>query len=302
MKKIFLIFIILIPSLWFAEFTSDDCPGVDSSDKKLCEFVNTACAGSGLPYYNEDNKILKEYIKYNGLVWEHTNNSLSNYSWDLFANRFLSFRNSSPFKISEQTYKTNMANIYECAISQIKIQEIDIVINKILVEAKTTSAIIPKLERQKNALTREVNKKCNLNVNWIDPEDKYSKNDLLKETTYEMCKYISHLSYLEWVYSKTPILEDILPKDDPRSDSYKLTDLYAVSEMQKKVNEEINHTLDVYETAFKSYADYENNYQVHIYLELIKSDLHVYRTALHDVMVPLNQLPSKIIWAMSTGQ
>jgi len=51
--------------------------------------------------------------------------------------------------------------------------------------------------------------------------------------------------------------------------------------------------------AFNTYIDYENNYPIHILLELIKEDFIVLRRKLHEAISPINQVVYKISNAMS---
>jgi hypothetical protein len=51
--------------------------------------------------------------------------------------------------------------------------------------------------------------------------------------------------------------------------------------------------------AFQSYIDYENNYPVHLFLEIIKEDFIVLRRKLHETLNPINQVVYKISNAMS---
>jgi hypothetical protein len=51
--------------------------------------------------------------------------------------------------------------------------------------------------------------------------------------------------------------------------------------------------------AFETYVDYENNYPVHILLEVIKEDFKILRRKFHETISPLNQVVYKISNAMS---
>jgi hypothetical protein len=51
--------------------------------------------------------------------------------------------------------------------------------------------------------------------------------------------------------------------------------------------------------AFETYVDYENNYPVHVLLEIIKEDFKILRRKFHEAISPLNQVVYKISNAMS---
>jgi hypothetical protein len=62
---------------------------------------------------------------------------------------------------------------------------------------------------------------------------------------------------------------------------------------------EIKHTKRVYEVAFQTYSNYENNLIVHILLEMIENDFMQLRNKLYAAISPINQVVYKIINAMS---
>jgi hypothetical protein len=70
-------------------------------------------------------------------------------------------------------------------------------------------------------------------------------------------------------------------------------------EIQNEIDVELNHTFKVYPLAFNVFSEYENNYPVHVLLEMLREDFVVFRDKLNRTISPINQVVYKISNAMS---
>ena len=185
-----------------------------------------------------------------------------------------------------------MNNIYKCMIlnSQIKSLElisIDLIKNNPVLNREIKFKIsekIRKLQLSFNALT------C---TNISKEHDSIQKLVLLKQTTYELCKYHSYLEYLREYNSNFENLD--LPDDNSYNTNY-IVELEK--EKKDEINNEIAHIYKIFPIAFAAYNQYENNVTIHLLLELIKEDYIVFREALHKSINPINQVVYKISNAM----
>lgn len=306
-------FLAFIPKVSLAA-VSEDCPWVDSNNSELCDFIKNACVwwniiNWAVNYFDKDKKILKTYKEYKTDIYNEENkvsiNDIVNTRWKLFEDNFSIFPETSPFRVIQKTYKVNMSEIYECWINTLKLKEIDTILwdwnSKLLNNPKIAKDFKNKLKEYRASVEKDLTQNCNYKK-W----DEVPKDIILKETTYEMCKYISTLSYLEIKYKQRPVLEDIINKDyliwewkEKKLENWiNISYLNNIYDLSLRIKDEIDHTIKVYNTSFDSFSSYQNNFAIHIYLELIKADLTVFRNSLHDTLVPLNQLSSKIINAM----
>jgi len=304
MKKLLLGLIILFTACINnaqAEYNRNHCPWIwQWEDDGLCEFVYKAC-NTEVKYFNPEKKILKSYIQQKPKqktdkisVWE-----ISNAKEKINGRNFSEYPDTSPFKVAQVVYKSNMSNLYDCAIFSSKMYAIDWVMAS-LENDKVSKQILKRLRLYKKELERQSKEEWNLcnYKQWVEVE----KEDMLNETTYEMCKYISTLRYYEREYMDKPVFEDIIPEEEKSQIDWTVFDsryYRYLTSLKSNIEKEIQHTYDIYETAFTAYKEFDSNFRVHLYLELLKTDFLVLRNALHDTLVPLNQLPTKIVWAMS---
>lgn len=185
-----------------------------------------------------------------------------------------------------------MNNIYNCALVNIQKKSL------LLIKNDLTKKNPILLERVWKKIDKKIHKleitfktlKCN-NI-----EDKTSilKLNLLQQTTYQTCIYISYLEYLREHSNK---IESIVPWDNKKS--YSTSEIIFMNNKQlNEIDEEIEHTYKVFPMAFHALTEYENNITIHFLLELIKDDYIIFREKLHKVLNPINQVVYKISNAM----
>ncbi|MFK7779665.1 MAG: hypothetical protein QM490_00830 [Candidatus Gracilibacteria bacterium] len=189
------------------------------------------------------------------------------------------------------THKTNMNLIYKCGI--LSTQKKTLVIIKEEFINKTPDLMDrlgPKIDNKIIIIDLSMTKlKC------IDSSEKNAtlKLNVLKQATFETCKYINYLEYLkETNYVVVNLLEE-------EKEVYSLDELFEAEDSQNTaLDTEIKHTYKVFPVAFHAYTEYENNIGIHFLLELIKEDYMIFREKLHKVLNPINQVVYKISNAM----
>ena len=178
-----------------------------------------------------------------------------------------------------------MTNIYKCAIfetQKISFKSIKELINN---DAELKRNILPKIEKKIGDIDTS-EKKINCIPNDANTKNSVIKLKVLRETTYELCHYISYLEYLRdynsdyaniWKQEaqNNTVLND--PKNagtaglantlSTSSGSYNLT---AIIELEKKkksqIDDEIKHSYKIFPIAFNVYNQYEENMTIHILL------------------------------------
>ncbi len=206
----------------------------------------------------------------------------------------------------KKIYKTNMNNMYKCALLKIQITELRNV-KKLINVDKTW-------ELGKNIAWKidwKINKLKSLANNWwdewscknINTNKEFSKKEVLDNTTYETCKYISYLDFLRNYYTKVSNLtnKNIESKIENKESQISTISWLAkeFNSIQREINMEESHTIDVFPIALASYNEYAYNYPLHVLLVLIKEDLIIFRDKLHATINPINQVVYKISNAMS---
>lgn len=193
-------------------------------------------------------------------------------------------------KIKEK-HVNDMNNIYKCALIWVQKKSLLLIKddltkkNPVLLEKiwQKIESKISKLEITSKSL------KCN------NSDDKSSiiKLNVLKQSTYETCKYVAYLEYLR-EYN-----ENIVWSMKENKESYNVDEIiYVNNKNANSIDEEIEHTFKVFPMAFHALSEYENNITIHFLLELIKDDYMILREKLHEVLNPINQVVYKISNAM----
>ncbi|MEA3387530.1 MAG: hypothetical protein U9Q66_04055 [Patescibacteria group bacterium] len=62
-----------------------------------------------------------------------------------------------------------------------------------------------------------------------------------------------------------------------------------------KILEARKHAKEVFNMAFLAYTEYENNFPIHLLLQILREDFIVFRQKLHEVLNPINQVTYKIV-------
>lgn len=196
------------------------------------------------------------------------------------------------FTNAKKIYKDNMNNIYKCMILNSQIKSMKLVTDDLIKNSpELNKEIKGKIDEKINKLKFSFDKlKCK-QVN--EKNDSIQKLTLLRQTTYELCRYHSYLEYLREYNSDLENIElDV-------KDSYNTNDIVELEKERKnEIDTEISHIYKIYPIAFAAYNQYENNVTIHILLELVKEDYIAFRAALHKSLNPINQVVYKISNAM----
>lgn len=197
--------------------------------------------------------------------------------------------------VAKAQYRENMNNIYKCSILDIRkksfllIKE-DLTKNNASLKNKIEKKI--ELELRKIEISKKKIKCGNNNKN----KNALQKLEVLKQTSYELCRYNSYLEYLR-EYHK--VIGNLLAADESLADTYNLSTLWNLERAKMaEIDAEIAHSYKIYPVAFHAYTEYENNLATHLLLELLKEDFMAFKKSLHKSINPLNQVIYKISNAM----
>lgn len=225
--------------------------------------------------------------------------------------------------IAKTLYRENMNNMYRCAILKSQNNAYRIVEQRL--KTAYSGNLDSKIAGQRDRLSQQIDR---IDCQKAEIDSFQFKVHVLKESTFEMCKYLHFLEYLrtdhvnnfnnllkEKEISKT--VEEIIEANPEewievylekwRDPEYELTEqnytIWQIIELDRDTRDEmakeIQHTKRVYEVAFQTYSNYENNLIVHILLEMIENDFMQLRNKLYAAISPINQVVYKIINAMS---
>ena len=204
---------------------------------------------------------------------------------------------SDVFKKVKKIYRENMANIYRCAMINAQKKSLQRIKEDLIPLEKTwelDDGIGRKIEKQINKIDIQATR---LNCFDTSNDDIYTKLNILKETSYETCRYRSYLEYMK-EYAKIP---KNLVDTETNSEEVSYSFQYLQNELfwlQGRIKAEEEHIYDVFPVVFHAYGEYENNLAAHIMLELIYGDYFILRQKLHDTINPINQVGYKIMNAM----
>jgi hypothetical protein len=200
---------------------------------------------------------------------------------------------------AKNIYRENMNSIYKCAMLNTQIISMNLIKKDL---TKNNASLKKKLQKK---LDNKINKiklsqtklKC-LEHNKKD-KNPIQKLRVLRQTTYEICKYHSYLEYLREYNSHIKNLVNENQEENKDTESYNITHLANLEKQKKEeIDIEIAHSYKIFPIAFDAYSQYENNISIHLLLELIKEDYIVYRKKLHQTINPINQVVYKIANAM----
>lgn len=199
----------------------------------------------------------------------------------------------SDFENAKKIYIENQNGIYSCAIIKLQYNTLFIIKDKLskidktwTLKSKIDKKIKLKIDKLKNLYKK---RKCVFPLEkWSNKDSIYFKKILLKESSYEFCKYSFYLEFL-----------DKQSKEIDKKDTTTAQLAKSYKEKQDWLSNEMKHSWEVFNMVFSTYIDYENNYPVHLLLELIKEDFIVLREKLNEALSPITQVSSKISNAMS---
>lgn len=190
-------------------------------------------------------------------------------------------------------YKTNMNDIYKCAILAIQKKSLGLIEAELIKKnASLSDSIWPKIDEKIFLIKLSLSKLWCIDSNEVSS---IQKLNVLKQATYETCKYINYLEYLK---KDNEVIESLTsnPKEEP---NYSASELFEAQRSRNAaLNEEIEHTYKIFPIAYQAYSEYENNIIIHFLLELLKEDYVTIKEKLHKTLNPLNQVVYKISNAM----
>ena len=203
----------------------------------------------------------------------------------------ISDTNTYSFNEIKKTHRTNMNDIYKCGL--LKTQKKSLLLIKADL-IKKNKALALKLERKIEVKVTQIELTMT-RLKCIDSEEKSSiqKLNVLKQVTYQTCKYIIYLEYLKEYNKKVSSLTEL--------DKEKYDIISVIENSKEKINEvseEVDHTYKIFPLAFHAYTEYENNITIHFLLDLIKEDYIILRQKIHNTLNPINQLLYKTSNAM----
>lgn len=194
-----------------------------------------------------------------------------------------------------------MNNIYKCALIQAQKNALEFLKDQLKTEksGKLDDTIGRQIESQVNRLDISANKVgCTLS----DDEIIINKQNLLNETTYEACKHISYLDYLQLYYGD---IEKALGIDGPENNQDYNIQITTV-EVEQRMNtiknmiaDEAAHTYKVFPLVFNAYTEYEDSFPMHFLLQIIRADFVLLRQKMYENIMPIAQVGYKVINAMS---
>jgi len=211
---------------------------------------------------------------------------------------------NSALETAKALYRENMGNIYKCAIIQTQINSLKNLEKFIKQESsgKLDDTIWGQLSLRVNRLELSSG---TIGCTGADKQSIQNKFQILQETTYQACKHINYLEYLKSYYEKTNSTfsdDEIESIYGENSFARKITPQDIEQDLNQRKNavaEEISHTYQVFPIAYHAYSEYENNFPIHLLLEIIRADFTLLRENLRDNLMPIAQFGLKIINAMS---
>lgn len=192
-------------------------------------------------------------------------------------------------------YKDDMNNIYNCWITLTQINSIDLILKKIWTNNEIKKILGEKLQSQKSKL--QILYKNNKCINTDNNTLNYRLN-ILKQTTYETCRYNFYMEYLKSYYDSIDLVDLNYDKNKSKWISAEWYNTF-VNQYKTKINYEVSRAYYLFPLSYHAYTEYENYYPIHILLLLIKEDFISFREKFHKVISPINQVWYKIINAMS---
>lgn len=192
-------------------------------------------------------------------------------------------------------YKDDMNNIYNCWITLTQINSIDLILKKIWTNNEIKKVLGEKLQAQKSKL--QILYKNNKCINTDNNTLNYRLN-ILKQTTYETCRYNFYMEYLKSYYDSIDLVDLNYDKNKSKWISAEWYNTF-VNQYKTKINYEVSRAYYLFPLSYHAYTEYENYYPIHILLLLIKEDFISFREKFHKVISPINQVWYKIINAMS---
>lgn len=222
--------------------------------------------------------------------------------------------------LAKDQYRKNMDEIYGCATNITYYRSLQLIKKELITKnPELNSKLQNKLDERIRQIENEISNnswKCKITS---EKNNSIIKKSVLKQTTYELCKYNFYLEYLKWFNEKMAALDENLKPSSNNSeelnkkleeskqklDTQKNNNVNAIQgilakEAQKKqqIQKEIENINKTFPVVYKAYSEYENNITAHVLLELLRDDYNLLREKLHKNLNPINQVVYKISNAM----
>lgn len=226
---------------------------------------------------------------------------------------FQNGNNQSPgIDAAMKTYRENMANIYKCAVVQSQRNSLNQM--KEFLKWESSWQLSDALEWQiDQRITRLELSSSSIWCSLTDDKTQQNKLNVLRETTQQLCIYTSYLEYVKWYYERTSsAFNRSNPSDAQLADGSYDTSTFNqltrvtpsaisrdITASKNQIAQEISHTYKIFPIAYQAYSEYENNYPIHVLLEVIQWDFLILRQLLYQNLMPIAQLGLKVINAMS---
>jgi hypothetical protein len=151
--------------------------------------------------------------------------------------------NQEAFKNAQKVYKSNMSNIYKCAV--ISSQKVALKKVKDMLKIEKTGTLDDEMGRDLD-LKIQKNELSSSSIWCKNPDDKiiYNKLNVLNETTFELCKYTTYLEYLKIYYGEISNLIEPNPNASPEQvesypNSYVSSEVFGI--IQKSIQNRKEH-------------------------------------------------------------
>ncbi len=280
MKKIFLLIFVWYICWNISYVSAENCEQKSLFEKWECQ-VNTVC---------ETYKV--NTVSFNPEAYQ----SAEIYQERGWLNIHTFLISNSPLKPIQKAvwvYKDNMNNIYNCAMIQTQINTLNTTKDKLLkydssgeIKSRTEPKITQLLQRLN--LQSQQFKCTSIDKNMI------RKENILKEVTYETCKYDFYLEYLKEHYSDVKNVLWIGDNIDENKPFLIPQVVDTQANILNNIEQERIHAYKTFPVSFQAYWEYENNFILHFLLEIIRNDFIIFREKLHQALTPMNQLVYKI--------
>lgn len=215
---------------------------------------------------------------------------------DLDTNSSWKYKSWNDVALAKEQYRKNMDNIYNCATKLSYYRWLKTIKNDLIWKnPKLKSILEKKLDTKMQEIELSISQGSNKCKISSEKNNSIIKKSVLKQTTYELCKYNFYLEYLKEFNENISTLNESNNNDLVYINSI----LKKENEKKSEISKEIIDIYKTYPVAFKAYSEYENNITIHILLELLREDYKLLREWLHKSINPINQVVYKISNAMS---
>lgn len=208
------------------------------------------------------------------------------------------FQTWKDLTLAQEQYRKNMDDIYWCATNIVYYRSLSLIKNDLITKnPKLNWRLQNKLNYKLTELERKISENSNkCKITW-EKNNSIIKKSVLKQTTYEYCKYNFYLEYLKEFNQNLNALDETAISN-PENSKWINELIKKASDKKKKIEKEIEEVNKAFPIVFKAYSEYENNITVHILLELLREDYILLREAIHKTLNPINQVSYKISNAM----